>query len=143
VGFALVTLAYLGLTGDLHAGGLGRLWLTLALVAFGTGMGAAFSPLLTQALVHVPSFQAADAIGLLATTMQLSQVAAVAVFGGLFLLAAHQQAHASTTAFSTVMLCLAALTLLGVVPATLLARTARRVSTRHRAITQDPCQRSA
>lgn len=90
-------------------------------------MDAAFSPLLTQALVHVPSSEAADASGLLATTIQLFQVAGVAVFGGLSLsLAAHPRAHASATAFSTVMRWLAARTLLGVVPATLLARTARR-----------------
>jgi MFS family permease len=130
-GFALTALAYLGLASDLPAGGHGRPWLTLALVAWGTGMGASFSPLLKQALVHVPSSEAADASGLLATTIQLSQVAGVAVFGGLFLsLAAHQPGHASATAFSTVMLWLAALTLLGVVPATLLARTVRRAATR-------------
>jgi hypothetical protein len=97
--------------------------------AYGTGMGAAFSPLLTQALVHVPSSEAADASGLLATTIQLSQVAGLAVFGSLFLSqAARQQAHASATAFSTVMLWMAALTLPGVVSATLLARTVRRAT---------------
>jgi hypothetical protein len=63
--------------------------------------------------------------------MQLSQVFGVAVFGGLFLsLAACQQAHASATAFSTVMLWLAALTLSGVASATLLARTVLRAAAR-------------
>jgi hypothetical protein len=48
-----------------------------------SGAGCGVQPLLTQALVHVPSSEAADASGLLATTIQLSQVAGVAVFGGL------------------------------------------------------------
>jgi len=129
VGFLVATLAYLGLATDLHAGGRGGPWLTVVLVAYGVGMGAAFSPLLTQALVHVPGSEAADASGLLTTTIQLSQVIGVAVFGGLFLsLATHQQAHASATAVSTVLLWLAALTLLGVVCATLLARTVLRAA---------------
>jgi hypothetical protein len=128
-GFAVATLAYLGLASDLHAGGRGGAWLTLVLVVYGVGMGAAFSPLLTQALVHVPGSEAADASGLLTTTIQLSQVIGVAVFGGLFLsLAAHQQAHASATALSTVMVWLAAVTVLGVVCATLLARTVLRAA---------------
>jgi hypothetical protein len=135
VGFLVATLAYLGLATDLHAGGRGGPWLELVLIAYGVGMGAAFSPLLTQALVHVPGSEAADASGLLTTTIQLSQVIGVAVFGGLFLsLATHQQAHASATAVSTVLLWLAALTVLGVASATVLARTvlsaARRVAPR-------------
>jgi len=126
VGFLIATLAYVGLAADLHAGSRGGPWLTLVLVLYGVGMGAAFSPLLTQALVHVPGSEAADASGLLTTTIQLSQVIGVAVFGGLFLsLAAHQQAHASATAVSTVFIWLAALTLLAIVCATLLARTVR------------------
>jgi hypothetical protein len=76
--------------------------------------------------VHVPPAEAADASGLLTTTIQLSQVLGVAVFGSLFLsLAAQQQPHASAAAFPTVELWLAALTLLGVVGALLLARTVR------------------
>ena len=83
------------MAGALHAGGRGQPWLALLLVVYRIGMGAAFSPVLAQALVHVPSSQAADASGLLITAMQLSQVVGVAVFGGLFLsLAARQQAHA-------------------------------------------------
>ncbi|HKQ02308.1 MAG TPA: MFS transporter, partial [Actinomycetes bacterium] len=130
-GLGLTTLAYLGMAGTLQAGGRGQPWLMLLLVLFGAGMGAAFSPVLTQALVSVPSSQAADASGLLTTTMQLSQVFGVAVFGGLFLsLAAHPQAHASATAFATVMLWLAALSLSGVAAATVLARTVLRAATR-------------
>jgi MFS family permease len=125
-GFAVAALAYLGLAATLQAGTRGGPWLPVLLVLYGTGFGAAFSPLVTQALVHVPPAEAADASGLLTTTMQLSQVLGVAVFGSLFLsLAAHPRAHASAAAFSTVELWLAALTLLGVVGALLLARTVR------------------
>jgi MFS family permease len=125
-GFAVAALAYIGLAATLQAGTRGGPWLPLLLVVYGTGFGAAFSPLLTQALVHVPPTEAADASGVLTTTIQLSQVLGVAVFGSLFLaLAAHPGAHASAAAFSTVERWLAALTLLGVVGALLLARTVR------------------
>lgn len=125
-GLVLGTLAYLGLALDLHSGTRGGPWLFVLLVVYGAAFGAAFSPLITQALVHVPRSEAADASGLLTTTIQLSQVIGVAVFGSLFLsLAAHPRAHASATAFSTVDWWLAGLTLLGVVGALLLARTVR------------------
>jgi MFS family permease len=128
-GFAVGSLAYLGLAADLHAGTRGGLWLFALLVGYGIGMGAAFSPLVTQALVAVPRAEAADASGLLTTTIQLSQVIGVAVFGSLFLsLAAHPGVHASASAFSTVDTWLAALTLLGIVGALLLARTVRAAS---------------
>ena len=119
-------LAYLGLALDLRAGGRGGPWLFLLLVVYGAAFGAAFSPLVTQALVRVPRSEAADASGLLTTTIQLSQVIGVAVFGSLFLtLAAHPRQHASATAFSTVNSWVAALTVLGIVGALLLARTVR------------------
>ena len=125
-GFAVAVLAYLGLAATLQAGTSGGPWLLVLLVIYGTGFGAAFRPLLTQALVHVPPAEAADASGVLTTTIQLSQVIGVAVFGSVFLsLAAHPGAHASAAAFSTVELWLAALTLLGIVGALLLARTVR------------------
>jgi MFS family permease len=125
-GFAVAALAYLGLAATLQAGTRGGPWLPLLLVVYGTGFGAALSPLLTQALVHVPPTEAADASGVLTTTIQLSQVIGVAVFGSLFLtLAAHPGAHASAAAFSTVELWLAALTLVGITGALLLARTVR------------------
>jgi MFS family permease len=50
-----------------------------AALAFG------FSPLVTHALVRVPLAQAADASGLLTTTIQLGQAIGVATFGSLFL----------------------------------------------------------
>jgi MFS family permease len=125
-GLAIGALAYLGLALDLRAGGRGGVWLFLLLVVYGAAFGAAFSPLITQALVHVPRAEAADASGLLSTTIQLSQVIGVAVFGSLFLsLAAHPSEHASALAFSTVDAWLAALTVLAVLGALLLARTVR------------------
>lgn len=64
--------------------------------------------------MHVPRSPAADASGLVTTTIQLSQVIGVAVFGNLFLsLAAHPGAHASAAAFFTAERWLAALTLVG------------------------------
>jgi EmrB/QacA subfamily drug resistance transporter len=129
LGFALATLAYLGLALDLRGGGRGGPWLLLVLICFGVGMGAAFSPLLAQALVHVPAARAADASGVLTTTIQLSQVIGVAVFGGVFLnLAAHAQPHASAVAFSTVSVYLAALTVAAIASGTLLARTVLRAT---------------
>src|SRR6266567_3343187 len=126
IGLAGGVLAYLGLALALRAGGRGGPWLFLLLVVYGAAFGAAFSPLVTQALVRVPRSEAADASGLLTTTIQLSQVIGVAVFGSLFLtLAANPRQHASATAFSTVNSWVAALTVLGIVGALLLARTVR------------------
>ncbi len=125
-GLAIGTLAYLGLALDLRTGGRGGIWLFLLLVVYGAAFGAAFSPLVTQALVRVPRSEAADASGLLTTTIQLSQVIGVAVFGSLFLtLAAHPREHASATAFSTIDSWLAVLTVVGIGGALLLARTVR------------------
>jgi hypothetical protein len=128
-GFGVAALAYLGLAVTLQAGTHGGPWLLVLLVSYDIGFGAAFSPLITQALVQVPPAKAADASGLLTTTIQLSQVLGVAVFGSLFLgLAGQPGAHASAAAFSTVERWLAALTLLGIVGALLLARTVRAAS---------------
>ncbi|MFI9576875.1 MFS transporter [Microbispora rosea] len=55
-----------------------------ALVVYGAGLGVSTS-LLTHALVHVPPARAADASGLLTTTMQFGQLGGVAVFGAVFL----------------------------------------------------------
>jgi MFS family permease len=69
----------------LHSGGRGGLGLQLALVATGAALALGFSPLVTHALVGVPLPQAADASGLLTTTIQLGQAIGVATFGSLFL----------------------------------------------------------
>jgi MFS family permease len=125
-GFLITAGAYLGLAGCLHAGGRGGPWLTPLMLVLGFGFGLSFSPLLTQALVRVPVSAAADASGLLTTTLQLCQVIGVAVFGTLFLdLAAHPGPHASARAISAVDAGLAALALAGTVATLLLARTVR------------------
>jgi MFS family permease len=69
----------------LHSGGRGGLVLQLALVVTGAALALGFSPLVTHALVRVPLAQAADASGLLTTTIQLGQAVGVATFGSLFL----------------------------------------------------------
>jgi MFS family permease len=69
----------------LHSGGRGGLGLQLALVVTGAALALGFSPLVTHALVGVPLPQAADASGLLTTTIQLGQAIGVATFGSLFL----------------------------------------------------------
>ena len=125
-GFLIATVAYAGLAVDLHSGTRGGPWLIVLLLAMGVGFGAGFSPLVAQALVHVPPARAADASGVLTTTIQLSQVIGVAAFGGVFLsLAAHPRPHASATAIAVVDAWLAVLLVAGVAGAGLLARTVR------------------
>jgi MFS family permease len=125
-GFLIATLGYVGLAVDLHAGTRGGPWLPVLLILYGVGMGTAFSPLITQALVNVPTSEAPDASGLLTTTLQLSQVIGVAVFGSLFLsLAEHPSVHASAAAISTVDTWLSLLCLLAIAGGALLARTVR------------------
>ncbi len=77
--------AYFATSAVLRGGGSGGALLQVFLVGLGAFMAVAFSPLVTQALVRVPLHQAADASGLLTTSIQLSQAVGVAVFGSLFL----------------------------------------------------------
>jgi MFS family permease len=69
----------------LRSGGSGGLLLQVALVVTGASLALGFSPLVTHSLVRVPLHQAADASGLLTTTIQLGQAVGVATFGSLFL----------------------------------------------------------
>jgi hypothetical protein len=125
-GFLVTAGAYLALGLSLRGGGSGEPWLTPMLVVLGVGYGAVLSPLLSQALIRVPVSSAADASGLLTTTVQLAQVIGVAVYGTLFLnLAGHVRPHASAQAISVVDAWLAALALAGTLGALLLARTVR------------------
>ncbi|MEU4197864.1 MFS transporter [Kribbella sp. NPDC026611] len=114
-GLALCTLGYagIGLT-ELGAGSL--LW--PALVVAGAGMGLSASPLVTQALTHVPLTRAADASGILTTTIQLSQVGGVTVFGTLFL--SLQSDALMTTCWSLALVCA-----IGIVAGGFLARSLR------------------
>lgn len=63
----------------------GGVWPWLALTAVGVGLGLAVSPLLTLSLAGVPGPRAADASGLLTTSVQLAQLTGVAALGSLFL----------------------------------------------------------
>jgi len=69
----------------LRSGGHGGWRLQAALIVTGAALALGFSPLVTHALVRVPLRQAADASGLLTTTIQLGQAVGVATFGSLFL----------------------------------------------------------
>jgi MFS family permease len=69
----------------LHSGGQGEPALQVALIVTGAALALGFSPLVTYSLVRVPPHHAADASGLLTTTIQLGQAVGVATFGSLFL----------------------------------------------------------
>lgn len=89
-----------------------------ALVITGAGLGLSASPLVTQSLHRVPPTRAADASGLLTTTMQLSQAIGVAAFGTLFL--------SSADALTRTTVALALTSAAGFIASTFLARTAHR-----------------
>ena len=76
---------YLAVGLVLRSGSPGGLALQVAMVVTGASLALAFSPLVTHALVRVPLRHAADASGLLTTTIQLGQAVGVATFGSLYL----------------------------------------------------------
>ena len=82
-GLTVGILAYLALAAGLHAGITALTWTGLAAVDLGLGLSV--SPLLTQSLTHVPAARAADASGLLTTTVQLGQLLGVAAIGSVYL----------------------------------------------------------
>jgi MFS family permease len=69
----------------LRSGSSGGATLQAVLIVTGAALALGFSPLVTHSLVGVPLRQAADASGLLTTTIQLGQAVGVATFGSLFL----------------------------------------------------------
>jgi MFS family permease len=118
---------YLGVGLVLRSGGQGGLLLQVAMVVTGASLALGFSPLVTHALVRVPLHHAADASGLLTTTIQLGQAVGVATFGSLYLtLDAHRSgavSAASGHALAITLAWLAATMVLGVAAGTALART--------------------
>ena len=76
---------YAAVAADLRSGTSGGALLQVMLVITGAALALGFSPVVTHALVRVPLHQAADASGLLTTTIQLGQAIGVATFGSLFL----------------------------------------------------------
>jgi hypothetical protein len=109
-GLTVSALAYLGIAAGVRGGTQGGL-LPYALAAAGLGLGLSVGPLLTQALAHVPPARAADASGLLTTTVQLGQLMGVAVLGSVYLsrAATHPAAAMSGTAAWLAVLSAAAL----------------------------------
>jgi MFS transporter len=135
VGMAISVLAYLGIAAGLQDGRQDSPLLWAALVVCGAGMGLTLSPLLAQALVHVPLAKAADASGLLTTTMQFGQVVGVAAFGTVYLSLTTPfpslplaRAHLSAHAMSTAAQWMAVLCLVGILGGIMLARTVRRAT---------------
>jgi MFS family permease len=134
-GLAVSTLAYLSLAAGLHGtgldGGTGALtWTGLAVA--GLGLGLSVSPLLTQSLTHVPAARAADASGLLTTTVQLGQLLGVAAIGSVYLsraagsrISTTGRAAASAAAMSGTACWLAALSVAGLLAGAVMVRAAR------------------
>ena len=106
----------------------------------GLGLGLSVSPLLTQSLTHVPAARAADASGLLTTTVQLGQLLGVAAIGSVYLSRAGSgpapvptpgsghaaaSAAASAAAMSGTACWLAALSAAGLLAAAVMVRAAR------------------
>jgi MFS family permease len=129
-GLTVGILAYLVLAAGLH-GAIGALtW--AGLTAVGLGLGLSVSPLLTQSLTHVPAARAADASGLLTTTVQLGQLLGVAAIGSVYLSRAGStpgsgpaHAAASAAAMSGTACWLAVLSAAGLVAAAVMVRAAR------------------
>src|SRR6266700_2842582 len=126
-GLAVSAVAYLGLAAGLHTSVGALTWTGLA--GAGLGLGLSVSPLLTQSLVHVPAARAADASGLLTTTVQLGQLMGVAAIGSVYLSraagfshAAAGRAAASAGAMSGTACWLAALSAAGLLAAAVMVR---------------------
>ena len=131
-GLAVGVAAYLALAAGLHAS-IGVLtW--AGLTGVGLGLGLSVSPLLTQSLTHVPAARAADASGLLTTTVQLAQLLGVAGIGSVYLSravpASHGSAAASAGAMSATACWLAALSAAGLLAAAVMTRAVRGRSSR-------------
>ncbi len=118
---------YLAVGFALHSGGQGGLALQVAMVVTGASLALGFSPLVTHALVRVPLHHAADASGLLTTTIQLGQAVGVATFGSLYLTLDADRggavSAASGHALAITLAWLAAAMVFGVAAGTALART--------------------
>ena len=90
------------------------------------------SPLLTQSLTHVPAARAADASGLLTTTVQLGQLLGVAAIGSVYLsratatrISTAGRAAASAAAMSGTACWLTVLSAAGLLAAVVMVRAAR------------------
>ena len=133
-GFVLGGLGLLALGLLLRSGGTGGWWLYAAAVISGSGMAAAFAPLMTRVLSRVPVAIAADASGVVVTVNQLGIVTGIATFGSLYLnLAGRLPGHLSSAfalssahAYLTTSVALAGLGVVGVLLAVAHVRSAAR-----------------
>jgi MFS family permease len=129
VGLTVSALAYLGLAASARGGAAGGSQ-ELTLAAAGLGLGLSVGPLLTQALAHVPPARAADASGLLTTTVQLGQLLGVAVLGSVYLsrAAVHPTRAVAGTAMAGTAGLLAVLSVAGLPASLAMARGVSRRS---------------
>ncbi|MBF6061103.1 MFS transporter [Nocardia terpenica] len=134
IGMTMCAVGYFGIAVAMH-GASGNPLMWAALVVTGAGQGLVLSPVLAQALIRVPPAKAADASGILTTTLQLGQVVGVAVFGTIFLstaqhsgtsLAAITPQSSASALFTTLTFGLSVLAVVGIVAASVLSRTVLR-----------------
>jgi MFS family permease len=130
ISLGLCALAYVGLSLATRNGTQDSAMMWISLIVLGAALGAGVSPLITQSLTGVPMTKAADASGLVTTTLQLGQVVGVAAFGSIFLSLLHGPftVHSSAHAMSTTSYWLALLAAVGLVPAVALARVVARAA---------------
>jgi MFS family permease len=101
-GFVLTAVAYLLIAYAFGDGSSGGALLYVGLVLFGAAMGCAFGSLTNRILANVPPAEAADASGLMTTTLQFGQVVGVATLGSVFLSLAGTSSSASALAVTFV-----------------------------------------
>jgi len=132
VALATCAVGYLCLAVAVHDGGDGGALVWVGLVVSGLGQGLTLSPVMAQSLTKVPLTRAADASGLMTTTLQLGSVTGVAIFGTVFLSLDHNAgtgpvasaASVSASALaSTLAYGLAIVAAVGIIPGAALART--------------------
>ncbi|MFC9473665.1 MFS transporter [Nocardia sp. NPDC056952] len=99
---------------------------SIAFGLFGLGNGLAFSPLMTRALAAVPVTLAADASGILVTSVQLGTVVGIASIGSVFFELVGTTVSSAAGAVAVVHLICAAITLVAAVSAALAVRGIRR-----------------
>lgn len=122
-GFVILAGSSFALAALLDSGTTGGLTRWILQGVNGVGLGLAYSPLLGTMLARIPVTDAADASGVISTTVQLSQVVGVATFGTLFLnLASQHRVHASAHALTVVLIVTGIIALLATPLATRLSK---------------------
>jgi len=127
-GLTVSVVAYLGIAASVRSGADASAWAWM--IAVGLGLGLSVSPLLTRSLANVPASRAADASGLLTTTVQLGQLMGVAVIGSVYLSRAQIVPEADSVAMSVAAYWLAALSAAGLLATVMMIRATRNASPR-------------